>query len=81
VAGELNVCVTAGKKPTYPVITYPVIAEPLSLVGAVHDTVAWPAPAVAVTLVGFSGVPTMTDGVADDAPPEPTALVALTEHV
>ncbi|GAA0930541.1 hypothetical protein GCM10009557_94310 [Virgisporangium ochraceum] len=43
--------------------------------GAVHDTVAWPAPTTASTPVGVPGGPTLTasDGVDEiDVPPGPT---------
>jgi hypothetical protein len=37
------------------VTEYPVIADPPSLAGAVHDTTAWPSPGAAFTLVGAPG--------------------------
>src|SRR5450631_72845 len=40
------------------VTVYPVIGEPPSLVGAVHDTTAWLFPAVADTPVGAPGTVT-----------------------
>ncbi|MFZ6002480.1 MAG: hypothetical protein ACOYXM_00970 [Actinomycetota bacterium] len=46
----------SGKYPTYAVTQYPVIAEPPSEVGAVHDRLACPLPPEdAVTLVGTAG--------------------------
>jgi hypothetical protein len=60
------------------VAVYPVTAEPPFEAGAVHDTVAWPAPGVAVTPVGAPGT---VRGVAEAGPeagPVPTAFVAVT---
>ncbi len=81
VTGELNVCCATWKKPTNAVMVYPVIADPLAVDGVVHDTVAFPAPAVAVTAVGAVGVPAITALLAPDAPPVPATFVAVTEHV
>lgn len=58
------------------------IAEPPLLDGAVHDTLAWPSPAVPVTAVGAPGtVAGVTADDADDAVPVPAALVAVTVNV
>jgi hypothetical protein len=58
--------------------TYPVMVEPSSK-GAVHDTVAWPLPGVALTPVGASGT---VDGVTGfdgaDVAPVPSAFDATT---
>ena len=57
------------------------MADP-SLLGAVKDTVAVPLPAVAVTPVGASGTEFGVTAVeADEAVPEPSALVAFTVKV
>jgi hypothetical protein len=61
-----------------------VIALPPSDTGAVHDTVAWPSPGLALTAVGASG--TVGCGVTDgddgsDAGPVPTLFVAVTVNV
>jgi hypothetical protein len=59
-----------------------VIAEPPLLDGAVHETVAWLLPAVAVTDVGAPGTVTGVTALdGDDAGPVPTAFVAVTVKV
>jgi len=56
-----------------------VIAEPPLLAGGVHDTDAWPFPAVATTAVGAPGtVVGVTAALATDAAEAPAALVAAT---
>ena len=56
--------------------------EPPLLEGAVQDTVAFPSPAVALTLVGTPGtVRGVTERDGDDAEPVPIALVAVTVNV
>ena len=60
----------------------PVIgAPPVGVVGGVQDTVAWPLPATAVTLVGASGTTEVAELDAAEAGPVPTALVAVTVNV
>jgi hypothetical protein len=57
------------------------MADPLAE-GAVHETVAWPSPAVAPTPVGAPGTPcgvTWLDAL--DAEPVPRPLVAVTVKV
>jgi hypothetical protein len=59
-----------------------VIALPPVLAGAVHDTVAWPLPEVAVAPVGApGGALGVTGVVGDEAGPSPTALNATTVNV
>ena len=63
------------------VTVYEVIELPLA-VGAVHDTVALPCPAVAITPVGLPGSPegvTLLDGL--EAAPDPSTFVAVTVNV
>jgi hypothetical protein len=61
---------------------YPVIAEPPSLAGAVHDTTAWAFPGVAATAVGAPGtVLGVTAALSNDAGEVPTTLVAVTVNV
>ena len=55
VAVELNTLGVPVQYPTYGVTTYPVITEPPSDAGGVHDTVACPFPAVAAPIVGAPG--------------------------
>jgi hypothetical protein len=45
------------------VAVYPVIGDPPSLVGAIHETEAWALPAVALTPVGAPGTPGGVAGV------------------
>jgi hypothetical protein len=61
-----------------------VMAEPPSLDGAVHVTVAWPLPAVAVPMVGALGAvgaAGVTELDAADGGPVPTTFVAVTVKV
>jgi hypothetical protein len=59
-----------------------VIAEPPVDAGAVHVTVAWPLPAVALTFVGAPGTPVgVTEEEALDAVLVPRAFVAVTVNV
>ena len=61
---------------------YPVIAEPPSLAGAVHDTTAWAFPGVAATAVGTPGaVLGVVALLASDSGEVPIALVAVTVNV
>jgi hypothetical protein len=61
---------------------YEVIADPPSDAGAVHDTVAWELPAVAVTPVGAPGaVAGVTGDDAVDALDVPMPFVAVTVNV
>ena len=61
---------------------YPVIAEPPSLTGAVHDTTAWAFPGTADTAVGGSGaILGVVAALASDAGDVPTTLVAVTVNV
>ena len=68
--------------PGFEVTVYDVIAEPLSEVGAVKATEAFPFPGVTVVIVGTPGV---VNGVAEpdaaEATPSPARLVALTVKV
>ena len=83
VAGGFPVIVVAvcAVVPMNGVIVYDEIALPL-LAGAVHDTAAELLPAVAVTPVGAPGTAAgVTELDAVDAPPVPTALVAVTVKV
>jgi len=53
---EVAVAVALAVAPPGDAVTvYPAMAEPPSEVGAVHDTVAWAFPGVAVTPVGADG--------------------------
>ena len=70
----------AVRPPGAAVTVYPVMAEPPSLTGAVHDTTAWAFPAVAEAPVGAPGavadgvvtdVSSMTNEVTRDASSEP----------
>ena len=54
------------------------IADPLLLAGAVHDTTADPFPGTADTFVGATGAPTVTDPDANDCGPVPFAFFAAT---
>ena len=68
--------------PGFDVTTYSTIALPPSDTGAVKETLACPLPAVAVPIVGASGIVagvTELDGL--DAADVPTAFVALTVKV
>ena len=77
----------AGFKPPHPpqaglgMTVYDVGAVPPT--GAVHDTIAWVLPAVALTPVGAPGGPAVgvTELDAPDGLPVPTALVAFTVKV
>jgi len=61
---------------------YPVIAEPPSATGAVHDTAAWAFPGVAVTAIGAPGtVLGVVAALASDSGEVPIALVAVTVKV
>jgi hypothetical protein len=61
---------------------YPVIAEPPSATGAVHDTTARAFPGVAVTAVGAPGtVLGVVAALASDSGEVPIALVAVTVNV
>ena len=61
---------------------YPVITEPPSLAGAVHDTTAWAFPGVAATAVGTPGaVLGVVALLASDSGEVPIALVAVTVNV
>ena len=69
--------VVADLPPGAAVTVYWVIAEPPSLVGAVHDTTAWALPAVARTAVGAVGaVPSDVAFVTDT-----TALALFADRV
>jgi hypothetical protein len=83
VAGGLPLTVVVGcaTDPTNGVTVYEVIALPFDA-GAVHDTVAWPLPGVAVTLVGAPGAAAGVTALdAADAGPFPIAFVAVTVNV
>jgi hypothetical protein len=68
--------------PTFEVTVYEVIAEPPLLAGAVNETVAWPLPCTAVTLVGAPGaVAGRTELLVADAVLVPIAFVAVTVNV
>jgi hypothetical protein len=68
--------------PGLDVTVYPVIVDPPSLPGAVHETSAEPSPATADTPVGASGATAGVTGVdADEAGPSPFSLVATTVNV
>ena len=41
--------------PGFEVTVYPVMVDPPSSIGGVHETVAWPSPAMASTFVGGAG--------------------------
>ena len=72
----------AVKPPVFEVTVYPVIVDPPLLTGGVNEIVAWPSPAVAVTLVGASGiVEGVTELEALDAVLVPIELVAVTVNV
>jgi hypothetical protein len=59
-----------------------VIAEPPLFSGALHETVAWPSPGVALTPVGAPGtVAGVTGEEATEAAPVPIELVAVTVNV
>ena len=75
--------VVALTPPGMAVTVYPVIGEPPLLTGAVHDTWAWPLPAVAVTPVGAPGIVELgvTAVLGADALEVPVALVAVTVNV
>jgi hypothetical protein len=81
VAAELNVRAVCAVVPTNGVTTYPVIADPLSVAGAVHDTTADPFPGTPATFVGATGAPTVTDPDATDCGPVPLAFLADTLKV
>jgi hypothetical protein len=84
VAGGLPVTVVTGCAvvPMYGVTVYDVIALPPFDAGAVHDTVAWPEPPVAVTFVGAPGAaPGVTGLDAAEAGLVPTEFVAFTVKV
>ena len=57
------------------------IADPLLLAGAVHDTTADPFPGTADTSVGATGAPTVTGPDAADCGPVPLAFLAATVNV
>jgi hypothetical protein len=63
----------------------PVMGDPPSLDGAVHVTVAWASPEVAVPIVGAPGTPAADVGVTEleaaDGGPVPTTFVAVTVKV
>jgi len=64
------------------VTVYPVMAEPPSLTGTVHDTTAEALPAVADAAVGAPGtVAGVTAYEGADAGPVPEMLVAVTVKV
>jgi hypothetical protein len=70
------------KPPGLEVTVYEVIAEPPLNTGGVNVIVAWPLPLVAVPIVGASGtVAGVTELLALEADPVPTALVAVTVNV
>jgi hypothetical protein len=74
--------VVAVRPPGEAVTVYPVIAEPPSLAGAVHDTAAWAFPAVPLTPVGAPGtVHGVTAAEAADAAEVPATFVAVTVNV
>jgi hypothetical protein len=84
VAGGLPVTVVTGWAvvPMYGVTVYDVIGLPPLEAGAVHDTVACPAPAVAVTPVGAPGAAAGVTALdAADAGPVPAEFVAVTVNV
>jgi hypothetical protein len=79
---QLVVAVVQVNEPGVEVTVYPVIAEPFASVEAVHETVAWPLPATALTEVGALGTPAgVTLDVAVEAVESPTAFVAMTVKV
>ncbi len=69
--------------PGLDVTVYPVIREPPALVGALHETFAWPFPALALTPTGAPG--TGADGVTVFEGAEgalvPVEVVAVTVNV
>ena len=70
------------RPPGEAVTVYPVMADPSSDAGAVHDTVACSCPATAVTAVGTVGTSAgVTDPVVFDGGESPAAFVALTVKV
>lgn len=72
----------AVKPPGLDVTVYEVIAEPPLNTGGVKVIVASPSPLVAVPIVGASGtVAGVTELLALEAEPVPTALVAVTVNV
>jgi hypothetical protein len=81
-AVPVNVRTGWATAPLNGVTTYPVIAEPPLLAGAVHRTVAAALPGTAAGAVGAPGAAgKVTELEAADATPEPTALRAVTAHV
>ena len=74
--------VVALAPPGLAVMVYPVIGDPPLLAGAVHDTWAWPLPAVAVTPVGAPGIVLgVTAVLGVDALEVPDVVVAVTVNV
>jgi hypothetical protein len=68
--------------PTLDVAVYEVMAEPPLFVGGVKVTVAWPLPAVAVPMVGASGVVAgMTALLVFDVALVPILFMAVTVNV
>ena len=69
--------------PPGPAVTvYPVIGLPPSDVGAVHVTMDWPLPGVALTAVGLPGmVAGVTGPDGFEAGPSPRIVIALTVNV
>ena len=71
------------KPPGLEVTAYPDILELLFVAGGLHDTIAWPTPAVALTPIGALGTGTcgvtLFDGV--DGALVPSDVVAVTVNV
>jgi hypothetical protein len=68
--------------PGVAVTVYPVIGEPPSLAGGVHDTPTWVFPGTTATAVGAPGtVRGVTAALATDTADVPAALVAVTVNV
>ena len=75
--------VVALAPPGLAVTVYPVIGDPPLLAGAVHNTWAWPLPAVADTPVGAPATVELgvTAVLGADALEGPVAFVAVTVNV
>jgi len=82
VADVVDPDTVAVRPPGDDVTVYPVIGDPPVAEGAVHDTVAWPFPAVAFTAVGApGGAAGVTALDAAEAGPGPPAVTAVTVNV